>query len=444
MLSYPVNAAVSGHPEAWLQISPRFSTSKTRTQCTALVLVLFSATLRRRWWYFALAWGQTQQTKVLTKEQGNWEWPPESLFCSRGELFPRPSPVCFPVATAKLCLCRCPASCRAGAAPLRAVVIHITAEARSSGAVLVFWGSMGQKDGSIPREFKCICQCQLLLLFFPVLPGKCMGLGPRLFLQPGLQRFVPKHSHPTGLPCPGGLLKACLWAWVKPCHQSMFIQLLILSQLSAGSLHPGSWGTASWQHTVVYEKGTGGLLLNHSVPHCFSCLTCDWFIFPLVSLSSPSCVFAMQILRTASDRTPWLWGCSPSNVEDCPGTLVVLHPFSGCTTDLGDQPFAYLSTGSSNPCSVAGDGSCSQQCCQGAVCRGFGGWKLAWGGKMSRLILTIKLSAGCAEVFKYWCKHRRNSCLLPEWVKDLQRKTSQSSLPTLLRSQLFLCDTSTW
>lgn len=69
---------------------------------------------------------------------------------------------------------------------------------------------------------------------------------------------------------------------------------------------------------------------------------------------------------------------------------------------------------------------------------GFGRWKPARGRKMSRLTFTIKLSARCAGVFKYWYKHRRNSCFLPEEVRVVWCKTSLSSLPAPCRSQLSL------
>lgn len=84
---------------------------------------------------------QTQQTKALSKEQVNQEWPPKSLFAPEESLSQGPLQLVF------LLLLPSGAFALAGAAPLVATVSHLTTEVSSSGAnsTLGFGGAQNQR-----------------------------------------------------------------------------------------------------------------------------------------------------------------------------------------------------------------------------------------------------------------------------------------------------------
>lgn len=111
MLFYSINAASVGIPKLFL-----FTHVLAAAKQERIIAVVW-------FWYssqqhynkggvrdFSPAQGQTPQTRVISKEQVNQEWPPKSSFCSRRKPFPRSSPVSFPVTLAKWCLCKCPAT----------------------------------------------------------------------------------------------------------------------------------------------------------------------------------------------------------------------------------------------------------------------------------------------------------------------------------------------
>lgn len=77
------------------------------------------------------------------------------------------------------------------------------------------------------KHRECACKCKSASASVPLF------LHSSWKVESGPQHFVHRHC----LPCVGGFLETCFWALEKPCHQSKFIQLLlILSQLSADRL----------------------------------------------------------------------------------------------------------------------------------------------------------------------------------------------------------------
>lgn len=248
---------------------------------SGLVLIFFSAALQWRWCgRFLTSTGPNSINKSL-KEQVNQEWPLKSSFCSRKKPFTRSFPVCFPDTIAKRCRCKCPASSpgRGSTSPCCGQSSH----SRSSEVsfTIGFGGTQDKSTTPSPKNLLSLLAyvsfCSSFLPVFAFYPQCFSGmfLAPQTLSSvwtPGLCLWAQSPCWP-GLLCLGRLLKTHLPAWIKLCHQSIFIHLpLVLSQLSADSSKPGSLGPDSQQHSAVFEWGTGVSLLNQSLSHCSFCL----------------------------------------------------------------------------------------------------------------------------------------------------------------------------